>query len=135
MWSMWSATSPIVTRGILYDFDQVASALAYAAGSGYFAFRSLRASAACRAASGMTNPEERLTMTTPPVLRHVLQDRVGDVPRAGCDGEGAGVAGDDRGLRTRRTAAIVSGETWEMSTSMPSRVISRTTRFPKGDNP
>ena len=36
---------------------------------------------------------------------------------------------------TRSASAIVSGETCEMSTSMPSRFISRTTRSPKGERP
>ena len=36
---------------------------------------------------------------------------------------------------TRRTSAIVAGETCEMSTSIPSRFISLTTRSPKGLRP
>ncbi len=36
---------------------------------------------------------------------------------------------------TRRASAIVSGETCEMSTSMPSRFISLTTRSPNGVRP
>ena len=36
---------------------------------------------------------------------------------------------------TRRASAIVAGETCEMSTSIPSRFISLTTRSPKGVSP
>jgi len=36
---------------------------------------------------------------------------------------------------TRSAARIVSGETWERSTSMPTRFISRTTSSPKGVSP
>ncbi len=36
---------------------------------------------------------------------------------------------------TRRASRIVSAETWERSTSMPIRFISRTTSTPKGDRP
>ena len=38
-------------------------------------------------------------------------------------------------FETRRASAIVSGETCEMSTSIPSRFISRTTRSPNGERP
>ena len=36
---------------------------------------------------------------------------------------------------TSRAARMVSAETWERSTSMPIRFISRTTSTPKRDNP
>ena len=49
--------------------------------------------------SGTTKPEKKLTITTPPFGGQLLEDLVGDVPRVGRDREGAGVAGDERGLR------------------------------------
>ena len=36
---------------------------------------------------------------------------------------------------TRSASAMVAGETWEISTSIPSRFISLTTRSPKGLRP
>ena len=36
---------------------------------------------------------------------------------------------------TRKASAMVAGETWEISTSMPRRFISLTTRSPKGVRP
>ena len=36
---------------------------------------------------------------------------------------------------TRKASAMVAGETWDMSTSMPSRFISLTTRSPNGERP
>ena len=38
-------------------------------------------------------------------------------------------------FETRRASAIVAGETCEMSTSIPSRFISLTTRSPNGERP
>ena len=36
-------------------------------------------------------------------------------------------------FETRKASAMVAGETWEISTSMPSRFISLTTRSPNGE--
>ena len=71
-------------------------------------------------------------MTTPPFSRTSLEHVVGDVAGVGQMAKALEWLAMTGAFETRRTSSMVSAETCEMSTSMPSRFISRTTRSPNG---
>ena len=74
----------------------------------------------------------KVTMHTPPLAAQRRQHVVGHVARAVADRPGGGVAEDRRHLgRPRARRASCRGTTWERSTSMPIRFISRTTSTPE----
>lgn len=88
-----------------------------------------------RADSGWMKLEEKLTITTPrfaAMARRRSSGRLrGCSARAKAELWEAMIGAWD----TRRASSTVSRETWETSTSIPRRFISRTTSSPKGLSP
>ena len=69
------------------------------------------------------------------VLLDELENLIRHVAGRWADGVGTGVAGDQRRFGNPQASAMVAGDTCEISTSMPSRFISLTTRSPNGVRP
>ncbi len=76
-----------------------------------------------------------MTITTPPLRGISLRIASGTFLGLGATANAPEWLAMIGAFETRSAAAIVSGETCEMSTSIPSRFISRTTRSPNGDSP
>src|SRR5690606_22619885 len=93
------------------------------------------ASARHRAHAGDTKAGTNVTMHTPPLPGSAASTSSGTLRGTSQTARAEECEKITGASLTRSAARIVSAETWERSTSMPSRFISLTTSSPNGDSP
>ena len=136
---MWSAASAIVARGAGLACVHASSAVFTAAASLGNCLLNRSCSAVCSwfhaATFGDRKPGTNVTITTPPFFGSICRTLSGTLRGTSFTARADECEKITGACETRIASSIVSGDTCERSTSMPSQFISRTTSSPNGDSP